>query len=586
MISKPFIKKIPLWAMFVGALVLVAYLGRRGESSPVELDEELGFALREVSAEIGIEFQHRAPRLDPRLDSIAAHVAGLGASVSVSDVNGDGWSDLYFATSRFGHANALYLNDGDGSFTDVAEEAGLAEVNIEGEGASMGSVWGDYDNDGDEDLYLYKWGYSQLFENLGNLRFRDVTERSGLRRWMNSNGAIWLDFDRDGLLDLYICNYFRSDVDLWRLESTRIMQESWEFASNGGANVLYRNLGNGSFVDVTAEMGVGSTRWSLAAAAADFNEDGWPDLYLANDYGPEELYFNREGRGFELQVGLGLEDDSKSGMAVALGDVENRGRLDVFVTNISAPGYLLQGNNLRMNFLDEAGSFFEVAQGPVADAGWAWGAQFGDLDNDGDVDLFVANGFISASEETDYWYAMSKIAGAAGPIFEDAANWPEIGEASLSGYERSHLLLNMGFGFFIEVGERVGISDRYDGRAVALVDLFNRGVLDVVVANQNGPALVYRNTVDPSRHWIQLVLEGGRSNRSAVGADVSVEFGDTQLRQVLGGGMGFSSQNHRRLHFGLGSAERVSRAIIRWPSGQVQVLKDPQLDRIHRIIEP
>src|SRR5256885_14760125 len=186
---------------------------------------------------------------------------------------------------------------------DVARSAGVADLNRPGEGVSMGAVWGDYDNDGLEDLLVYRWGYPVLLHNLGNGKFEDVTTQAGLRRWMNSNGAVWLDFDRDGLLDLYITGYFRSDLDLWHLKTTHIMQESWDFASNGGKNLLLKNLGNGRFKDVTDSMGVGSTRWTLAAAAADFNDDGWPDLYLANDYGPEELFLNHEGKRFELARG-------------------------------------------------------------------------------------------------------------------------------------------------------------------------------------------------------------------------------------------------------------------------------------------
>jgi hypothetical protein len=329
---------------------------------------------------------HQEVTLDPKIANVAPHVGALGAGVSVADVNNDGWPDLYFTTSRFGAPNALYVNQHDGTFRDVAAEAGVAQLNRPGEGVSMGAVWGDYDNDGNEDLLVYKWGYLQLFHNLGNGRFEDVTERAGLKRWMNSNGAVWLDFDRDGLLDLYVTGYFRSDIDFWHLTDTRIMQHSWEFASNGGKNLLFKNLGQGHFKDVTDSMGVGSTRWTLGVAAADFNDDGWPDLYLANDYGPEELFLNREGKRFEL-ARAGLEDDSKSGMAVAVGDVYNRGRHDVFVTNISERGFLFQGNNLRINFLKELGRFDEVATGVVADAGWAWGAQFGDLNNDGSSTL-------------------------------------------------------------------------------------------------------------------------------------------------------------------------------------------------------
>lgn len=569
---------------FAGAVVAVSLLGRRADSSALH-GHAAGFRLRDVAKQGGVRFVHRGPTLDPRLDHIAPHVAGIGAAVSVTDYDNDGWSDLYFTSSRFGTPNGLYRNNYDGTFTDVAGRAGVADLNRPGEGVSMGGVWGDYDNDGFEDLFVYRWGYQQLFRGRGDGTFEDVSEEAGLRRWMNTAGAIWVDYDRDGLLDLYVAGYFREDVDFWNLTTTRIMHNSFEFATNGGKNYLFRNRGDGTFEDVTDAMGVGSTRWTMAVASADFSGDGWPDLYLANDYGPEELYLNQQGRGFTL-ARAGLGDDSKSGMSVSLGDVHNRGRLDVFVTNISERGYLFQGNNLRLNFLEELGKFQEVAKGVVADAGWAWGAQFGDLNNDGFVDLFVTNGFISADRRKDYWYGMSKIAGAHGAIFEDAKSWPPIGTASLSGYERSRLLLNRD-GELVDVAPAVGVTDTYDGRAVAFADLFNRGVLDAIVANQNGPALVYRNEPLHDHHWIQLDLVGTRSNRSAIGAEVTVELGgNLKQRQVVDGGMGFASQNQRRLHFGLAERTRVSRVVIRWPSGTEQILENVEADRLHVITEP
>jgi enediyne biosynthesis protein E4 len=582
---KPSTRRSIVTAAFAAALASVILLNARAAGGVNPAVATIHF--REVAHASGIDFVHQEVTLDPKIANVAPHVGALGAGVSVTDVNNDGWPDLYFTTSRFGAANALYLNQRDGTFRDIAAEAGVAQINRPGDGVSMGAVWGDYDNDGNEDLFVYKWGYLQLFHNLGNGRFADVTEQTGegggLKRWMNSNAAVWFDFDRDGLLDLYVAGYFRSDIDFWHLKSTRIMQHSWEFASNGGKNLLFKNLGSGRFADVTDSMGVGSTRWTLAVAAADFNDDGWPDLYLANDYGPEELFLNRDGKRFEL-ARAGLEDDSKSGMAVALGDVYNRGRLDAFVTNISERGFLFQGNNLRINFLKELGRFDEVATGVVADAGWAWGAQFGDLNNDGMLDLVVANGFISADSGRDYWYAMSKIAGAQGNIFEDAKNWPAIGTASLSGFERSRVLLNRGQAGFVDVAQPAGVTDRLDGRAVVMADLFNRGVLDVVIANQKAPGLLYRNNGNSSR-WIAFKLIGTRSNRSAIGADVTVEFGGVRQRQVVNGGSGFCSQNDRRLHFGLGN-NSVERVTIRWPSGKEQVLGGLGINELHVITEP
>ncbi|MFN0244405.1 MAG: CRTAC1 family protein [Planctomycetota bacterium] len=570
---------------FAGMVGFTVWAGRAPETASAP-SSSLGFRLREISKSAGIDFVHRATVLDERLAPIMPHVAGMGAAVSVADVNGDGWVDLYATSSAFGTHNALFVNQRDGTFRDQALEAGVGDVNRPGEGASMGSIFGDVDGDGDEDMFLYKWGYPQLFRNDGGTRFTDVTQESGLRRWINSNAAVFLDFDRDGALDLYVAGYFRDDVDLWQLESTKIMQESFEFANNGGHKHLYRNLGDGRFVDVTAEMDADSTRWTLAVAAADLDGDGWQDLFLANDYGSEELLLNRGGRKFERARDAKLEGGSKSGMSVTLGDVQNDGRLALYVTNISKAGYLFQGNNLWLNRLANGGWVQNVADGVVADCGWAWGAQFGDLDNDARVDLYVVNGFVSANRERDYWYGMSKVAVGLGNLAEDAANWPPMEDRSLSGYERSRVLVNQGRGRFVDVAAIVGADDLFDGRAVTVADLFNRGALDVVVANQKGPLLVYRNEVAPDRHWLQLRLRGSGGNTSAIGALVTLHYAGERQAQSVEGSSGFCSQKDRRLHFGLGAHAAVDRVHVRWPSGREQTIEAPRVDTLHEVREP
>jgi enediyne biosynthesis protein E4 len=580
---RPGVRRAILAIPLVAAVALAARLDR----GPVRTSTDIahpGFSLRDETNAAGIRFSHRRPTLDSRLANVEPHIAALGAAVSVADVDSDGWPDLYFTNSRFGEANALYRNRGDGTFEDIAAAAGLADLNRPGVGVSMGAVWGDIDNDGLEDLLVYRYGSLSLFRNVDGRHFQDITKATGLERWINSNGAIWLDYDRDGLLDLYVTAYFRDDIDLWRLTTTKIMHESFVFATNGGKNVLFHNIGGGRFEDVTDRYGVGSTRWTLAAASADFNEDGWPDIYVANDYGPEELFLNDRGRRF-VRASAGLENESKSGMSVALGDAFNRGRLDAFVTNISERGYIFQNNNLRLNQMQEGGRFRNVAEGAVADAGWAYGAQFGDFNNDGSNELFVANGFISADRQSSYWYAMSKISGANGRLFEDAKNWPTFGNTSLSGYERSRVYINRGAAGWADVAGSVGVHDEYDGRAVALADLSNRGAVDVVVANQNQPAVLYRDYPDSANHWIAFKLLGTRSNRSAIGAEVLLETTDLRQRRVIDGGSGFASQNDRRLHFGLGKHEWVDRVVIQWPSGTRQVLQNPAIDQIHTITE-
>src|SRR5678815_4623333 len=238
-----------------------------------------GFYLQEVSQDSKVKFTHQAPTLDHRLDHIMPQVASMGAAVSVVDFNRDGWADLYVTNSGEGSKNALFKNNTDGSFTDVAAALGVADLNQPGTGVSMGSVWGDYDNDGFEDLLLIKWGRPELFHNDQGRGFTRVTEQAGLPRWINANTALWFDYDGDGLLDLFIGGYYSEAIDLWHLQTTKMMPESFEYAKNGGRKYLFHNLGGGKFEEVSAKLGIESRRWDLAAAAGDLRGTGHQDLF-------------------------------------------------------------------------------------------------------------------------------------------------------------------------------------------------------------------------------------------------------------------------------------------------------------------
>jgi hypothetical protein len=554
-----------------------------------------GFYLQEVSHAAGINFVHQSPKLDPKLDPIMPEVASMGASVSIVDFDRDGWPDIYVTNSAIGSKNALYRNMHDGTFKDVAEEMGIADVNQSETGVSTGAVWGDYDNDGYEDLFLIKWGRPELFHNDRGHGFTRVTEQAGLPPWINANTAIWLDYDGDGLLDLFVGGYYSEDIDLWHLTTTRIMPDSFEYAKNGGRKYLFHNLGNGKFEEVSAQLGINSRRWALAAAAADLRGTGHPDLFVANDYGVSEIYFNDGKRFHEVGEQTGVGFAPKSGMNAAFGDILNQGRYAVYVSNISEDGILIQGNNLWVPKEGTAGDAIKY-QNLARDfgvelGGWSFGAQFGDLNNDGTLDLYLTNGYISLDHNRSYWYDFSKVAGGNSTIIGDAKNWPAFEGRSLSGYQSKRVWLNDGAGKFIDVAQAVGATDTYDGRSVALVDLWNRGVLDVVVANQDGPLLLYKNTVVRENQWIEFELEGNGSNhngsnRSAIGAQVTLFWNGQQQVQEVSGGSGFAAQNDRRLHFGLGGNPDIEKAVVRWPSGKVQIIDQPAANQLHKVKEP
>jgi hypothetical protein len=591
-------KKFPkiLLIVFFLALLATPFVVKRFYNSPNKssVDKETamkryGFYFEEVSKQIGVNFTHKSPKLDAKLEHIMPQIASMGAGVSVVDFDKDGWNDFYLTNSGEGSFNQLYHNNKDGSFTDVAKDSGVADVNQKETGVSMGAVWGDYDNDGFEDLLIYKWGKTELYKNNGGKNFSRV-ENTNFPAWANVNSAIWFDYDRDGLLDVFLAGYFREDLNLWNLADTRIMPESFEYATNGGRKYLFHNLGGGRFEEVSKNLGIDSNRWALALGSADLNEDGFPDLFVANDYGVSELYFNDGGKRF-VDVGekTGVGFAPKSGMNANFGDIQNTGKFSIYVSNISEEGVLLQGNNLWMPRPNTGGENLQFDNQAnnfgIENGGWSWGTQFGDLNNDGNLDLFLTNGYISAEKNTNYWYDYSKITVGNNKIIGDAANWAAMSGRSLSGFQQKKVWINDGAGKFNDVAQSVGVTETFDGRAVAVADLWNRGVLDVIVASQNAPTLIYKNTVSPENNWIDFDLEGAASNRSAIGTRVSVFWNGRIQAQEIYGGIGFCSENQRRLHFGLGKNAKIEKVEIRWSSGKTQTIENPQINKINKLKE-
>lgn len=540
------------------------------------------FRLREISHQAGMAVTHQKVQLDPQIENVMPWMCSVGAAVSAADYNNDGLIDIFVSSSGKNSPCHLFRNNGDGTFTDVAVEAGLADLNRKG--GVMDAVWGDYDNDGWPDLYIVKWSApNHLFHNNHDGTFTDVTEVSGTGYTGNGNGAIWFDYNEDGLLDLYIGNYFRPENDLWHLKTTRIMHNDFENARNGGPNVLYRNNGDGTFTNVAPQLGVDDTGWTLDVAAGDLFHTGHMDLYLANDFGQDKIYKNNGNGTFTDVTAHALPIDTRKGMNADFADLDGDGYPDIYVSNITRSGYLVEGNFLWRNNKD--GTFTDVAPDLGVDkAGWSWGAKFVDLDNDGEMEILVNNGFVSAGSG-DYWFELGTMATTPGLVIEDARSWPPIGDKSISGYERPSLFVKQG-NRYIEIAEAAGILEAHDGRGLCIADYDNDGLPELFIANQGQPFRLYKNTPQTRHNWIGLRLIGtGRSNRDAIGARVTLSAGKRSWVKWVDPGNGFASQSDRRLIFGLGALAQIDSLEIRWPDGHVEQRAGLALNQYHTLKE-
>lgn len=532
--------------------------------------------------EAGLRHLHHKPVLDKKLDNIMPWMASVGAAAAAADYDNDGDIDLYVTNSQMGKPNRLFRNNGHGVFTDVAAEANVANANAE-HGASMDAIWGDYDNDGRLDLYVVKWGRNILYHQNGDGTFTDVTEKAGVGDPGNGNAAVWLDYNDDSRLDIYIGNYFRY-VDLWHLEDTRQMHRDFERARDGGPNVLYRQNDDGTFTEVAKEMGVDDTGWTLDVGCADYDNDGDQDLVLANDFGQDRVYRLNPDSTFTNVTDQAIGWDTHKGMNVEFGDYNNDGWLDLYITNIWTKEYVQEGNQLYRNLGD--GTFTDISfEAEVYDAGWAWCGRFWDYDNDGDLDIIVANGYISGDPDDEYFTKLALAVTEGDFDSVEARNWPAMGNSTFAGYEPMRVWRNEGNEVFKEVAAEVGLADTGDGRGLAIADFDNDGDLDVYAANQGQEGVYYRNEAGNQNNWLKVDLVGTHCNRNAIGTRVKVVSEDwVQIREVDGGD-GDHSQCPYRLHFGLGKRTAIDYVEIRWTTGYVERFENVKPNQILKHIE-
>ena len=506
---------------------------------------------------VGITFQQESsPTASKRL------IETMGGGVAILDYNNDGLPDLFFVNG--GHIggkdfdrdnpkywNRLYRQNKDGSFTDVTAAAGLSHAGNGNYG--MGVAVGDYDNDGFPDINVTSFGHNVLYHNNGNGTFTDVTAKAGVAAGGWSSSAGFFDFDNDGKLDLLVTRYMDWSLATNKSCTRQTYCPPGEFPAI--TNILYRNRGDGTFEDVSQKSGIaGKKGRSLGVAFADYDGDGSPDIFVAND-GMEEFLWHNNGNGTfterALDAGVALSDDGKpyAGMGVEFRDYDNDGRPDIIVTDLAKQTYALYHNDGNGTFSYRS---LQTGLGALTAGSSGWGVGLVDFDNDGWKDLFVAQGHVMDNVEQI--------------------------DPSMHYLEPPLLALNHQGRF-----ERSdpGVNKAVAGRGAAFGDLNNDGRMDVVMGVLNGKPLILMNQCSNGAHWLGLHLQGTRSNRDALGATVTVN-GQTQVVQTAGS---YQSANDKRVHFGLGDREFADIG-IRWPSGVRQTLSHVPADQYLEIKEP
>lgn len=512
---------------------------------------------------------HHAAMFDDVFKPMMNMYNAILVGAAIADYNNDGYLDIYMNDTAPGTKNHLFRNNGDLTFTDVSVEAGVAFLNDK-HNVSTAAIFLDYDGDYKQDLLVARFGTPVLLRNKGDGTFEDVSEKAGIKRHMNTFHVIAFDYNRDGHIDLYFGNYFQNDIDMFDIKTKNVLHDSWEDARNGGENFLYHNNGDGTFTDKSKELNVDDPGFVVAVGHGDYDNDGWQDLYLANDYGPDKVLRNTGKGKFEDVTDEAIGHDGKHGMNAEFGDFNNDGFLDIYVTNITEE-WSYECNMLWQNNTD--GTFTDVAlELNVCDTGWGWGAKFFDYDNDTDLDLYVANGMING--EGSYAEILSEfVVSDEGMNPSDPSKWPEIGKRGMAGNERNQLFTNLD-GLTYVPEKDSGLNVMKNSRAILLADFDNDGWVDTFITNSKDAAMLFVNKSHNGNRWLQIDLIGKSPNTNAVGARLEIKLGSQTFIREVNIGNGLSGSSMLRQHFGLGKRDNVDKLTIRWPNGDVQEFKN------------
>jgi hypothetical protein len=500
----------------------------------------------------------------------------MSGGVGIFDCDNDGKLDIIMvngsSVDRYRQQGGdplvtLWHQENNLKFVDVTEKAGLTR-----KGWGMGVAVADFDNDGNLDLFVTGYGHNVLYRNKGNCTFEDVTDKAGVRGDGFSTGAAWADYDRDGNVDLFVSRYVHVDMDnLPEFGSTKFCKfkgvsvQCGPWGMQGDTDFLYHNRGDGTFEEVSKKAGVNDPDgyYGLGVTWGDYDNDGWPDLFVADDTTPNHLYRNNHDGTFTdegLLAGIAMNGEGQAlgSMGVSWGDYDHSGRLSMFVTEFADQPNTLYRNVAKDQFEDVA---FPSQVGQPSMPLVGWGTSFFDMDNDGWLDLFVVNGHV----------------------------YPQMDNVSGSARYAEPMLLhrNLRNGRFEEVSKAAGLAEipLQSRRGVAFGDIANNGNVDMVVLNVGAPPSLLMNQNASGNHRVEFKLVGTKSNRAAIGARVSIVAGGAKQFDEVRGGGSYLSQNDLRLHFGLAGAAKMESVEIRWPNGNVEQLKDLAADKIYTVIE-
>ncbi len=557
-------------AYVIGLLGAVSHAQNPYPAQPGGAPAASSVRFEDVTGKIGVSASH--------ISSAEKHyiIESVSGGAGVFDCDNDGKLDIVLVNGstvdRYKAGGdsmvTLYHQDSGFKFTDITVQAGL---NVKGWGMGVSVV--DFDNDGLLDLYVTGFGHNVLYKNMGGCKFQDVTKKAGLEVGGFSTGSAWADYDKDGNVDLFVSRYVHVDINklpefgsndkFCRFKGLLVQCGPW--GMEGESHFLFRNRGDGTFEDVSEKSGLSNPahRYGLGAVWGDYDNDGWPDLYVANDAGPNFLYHNKHNGTFDeigLLSGTALSADGQElgSMGVDWGDYDHDGKLDLFVTNFTD-----QPDNLYRNLGNNA--FVDMAwaskTAPPSYPWVKWGTGFVDFDNDGWPDLLVANGHV--------YPQVDSIVGGA-------------------GYRQpAQVFLNKHDGTFADISESSGVGSLplHSRRGAAFGDLNNDGQIDVVLLNVGDPPTVLLNTTPITNHRALFKLIGVKSNKAAIGARVTVRSGGMMQFNEVRSGASYLSQNDLRLHFGLADFVKMDSVEIAWPSGRTEMLKDVPADFIYTLVE-